>query len=80
MEFSDYTSLFSLFVAIAAIIVSVRTWHKNRVVYEIVTETDSAGISKINEMLKKGNYAILHVQPHPSNSFKMIYILGRVSN
>jgi hypothetical protein len=63
-----------------AVIVSVLAWHKSRVIYEIVKETDGNGMGKVNDLLKTGRYAILHVQPDPSNVLRTIYILGRISN
>lgn len=71
---------FSLILSIIAILISVFSWHKNRVIYEILKETDKDGLQKINYLLKNGEYTILHVQFDSSNSLRTIYTLGRVKN
>lgn len=67
-----------LILSFAAIVVSVVAWHKSRVIYEIVTETDRNGPNKVNTLLKTGKYTILHVQSDPSNVLRTIYVLGKV--
>ena len=65
-------------VSVVAVIISVLSWHKNRVVYEIVIEDDRQGTEKLNKLLITKKYTILHVKEDATNRARTLYFLGRI--
>jgi len=72
MSLSDSIALLSLFISITSAILTVISWRKSRVIYEIEElvirkingtrdDADSRGLPKLNEKLKTGHYTILEV-------------------
>jgi hypothetical protein len=76
----DLLQYATLALSTLSLIVSMLAWNRGRVVYKIVTETDRSGNEKINELLKGGEYTILHVTPDPTNLLRKIYVLGKIPN
>jgi len=67
-------SIVAIFVSTA---VAIFTWHKNRVIYGILTVNDRD--KKATNLLKTGKYTILNVhQPDANDSTRTIYTLGKV--
>ena len=72
MSLLDSIALLSLFISITSAILTVISWRKSRVIYEIEElvirkingtrdDADSRGLPKLNEKLKTGHYTILEV-------------------
>lgn len=72
MSLLDSIALLSLFISIASAILTVISWHKSRVIYEIEElvirkingtrdDQDGRGLPKLNEKLNTGHYTILEV-------------------
>ena len=67
-----------LILSVLAISVAIYSWHKNRVIYGILTVNDRDGDKKVNELLNTGQYTILHVKQDAKNPLRTMYVLGKV--
>ena len=72
MSLLDSIALLSLFISIASAILTVISWRKSRVIYEIEElvirkingthdDQDGRGLPKLNEKLNTGHYTILEI-------------------
>ncbi len=72
MSLPDSIALLSLFISIASAILTVISWHKSRVIYEIEElgirkingtrdDMDGRGLPELNQKLNTGHYTILEV-------------------
>ena len=68
----NWSDMLTLSIATVALIISVRAWHKSRVVYDIerklfFRQPDKKGPNNnesLRKMLSSGKYTILHVQDY----------------
>ena len=72
MSLSDSIALLSLFISITSAILTVISWRKSRVIYEIEElvirkingtrdDMDGRGLPELNQKLNTGHYTILEV-------------------
>lgn len=82
-----YLTIGSLLLSLAAIIISIKAWHKSRAIYGIETEVlrqptgsrdDSNSREALNTKLSKGMYTILSVVERSKSDDDWELILGKI--
>jgi hypothetical protein len=74
--------LFNIIFSGTALIISIRTWHKSRVYYDIemypiTGNSGEINLKNIKEKLNTGKYTIVntYVEEHPNNHNNYLFVL-----
>lgn len=82
MVISDWLSIGAIALSVVAILVSIKSWHKSRVIYgleELVLRRingsrydDARGLEEINRKLQTGKYVIQGIQDRVDGDWAVI--------